>query len=326
MRSQRITPPSRAKAIAIESNATERELALIHLLLALMAPLLIMALTGCKSNDTGETVSFGPEVANDALNEALIAPILETDPLTMKVGQFIHFSTSQQLAGGAVNTLLADTGQTVIDSVETAADITFTIVQHTLVYNNDQAQKTSVEFKFGFEKPDTQSSSASSAGLNAFGVAGGQLSPLAALQAGLAKYDMNGKATTFSSVVQAAERVTFHDLKTSTTVEKPPVAVQNESNCLGIPSCQIKVHRVSFDQVFWSGDKGERIHFDLAMSPDVPVLAGMKMSPLFEYYPGLIKSCVTLMVPVGDGRSKTLLTECNQLENFRFEAAPQQKP
>ena len=54
------------------------------------------------------------------------------------------------------------------------------------------------------------------------------------------------------------------------------------------------------------------------MSVDAPLLSGYRMTPIFNFYPGLIRSCISLMIAVGDKGAETLLTECNKIrELFR---------
>lgn len=309
---------SRAVAIPISSflakSVEEKLLALIHLLLALLAPFFILALTGCKSQDTGESVDYGPEATGTEINNALYEPLANVDPLAIKVGAFIHYSTTQSLAGGQVTNLLSDTGQTVVERQEDDTGVVYTIVQHKLAYgNNSQPEKTSTEFTIGFDKSSGSSIASVQSALNQ--------DPLALLEQGVpALLEKLTASSLTPEIRQMSEPITYHRLVTSVSEEPPPEMVQNQAGCLGIPNCRIKVHHVEFDQVIWASGGPERIHFDLAMSPDVPMLAGLHMTNLFEYYPGLLKSCITLMVPVGDGQSKTLLTECNQVENFRFES------
>jgi hypothetical protein len=81
-------------------------------------------------------------------------------------------------------------------------------------------------------------------------------------------------------------------------------------------------HTVAFDQVIWSNPTGERIRFEFVVSPEVPQTSGFNMSLLFPWYPGLMRSCVTLMVAIGgeESNAKTLLTECQNVFDFRLES------
>jgi hypothetical protein len=91
-------------------------------------------------------------------------------------------------------------------------------------------------------------------------------------------------------------------------MEAPPEIVRNQPNCLGIPQCQLEVHRVSFDMVFWENDKPDRIHWELAMSPQAPYLAAM------------LNKCVTSLASIGSGQSKILVKQCLPVLNFRYMA------
>lgn len=313
------TPPlqvrrSRARAIAIPQE--DRVLALIHLLLALLAPLLIMALTGCRSNENGEPVDYGPEAAAVDINEALFRPLEGVNPLAIKVGAYVQFTTTQKLAGGQVMNRLSDTGMKVIDREEDDSAVIYRIRQDKATYGNDnKTDIVSTDFPFGISKDNGTSNASVQSAL--------VVAPLELLEQSVPALLKSLDVASSTKVRQAATRVTYHRLVTSERDEPPPSEVQAQPGCLGIPNCKIKVHHIEFDQVAWGGSEPERVHFELTMSPDVPMLAGLYMSPLFEYYPGLLKSCVTLMVAIGDGSSKTLLTECNEVEFFRFESPAQ---
>lgn len=119
----------------------------------------------------------------------------------------------------------------------------------------------------------------------------------------------NGDTTVNASAGDGTnERVTYHNLKTSVKYEKPPALVASQPNCLGIPNCEIKVHRVEFDMVFWEAGQPDRVHWEMAMSPDAPYLAA------------ILDKCVTGLAGIGTGQSKILVKQCKPVLNFRYVA------
>ena len=44
------------------------------------------------------------------------------------------------------------------------------------------------------------------------------------------------------------------------------------------------------------------------------------MNPIWNYIPGLMRSCITRMVPIGsNGDNRTLLSQCKQVVNFAYD-------
>jgi hypothetical protein len=108
------------------------------------------------------------------------------------------------------------------------------------------------------------------------------------------------------TVSTMADSVTYHGLKTYVTVEAPPELVQKRENCAGLPDCKLRVYNIEFDMVFWDKGKPDRVHWNLAMSPDAPYLAG------------LLNKCVTGLAPLGGRQGEVLVKQCMPVVDFRF--------
>ena len=293
----------------------------------------------CTIKRNGEPVDFGPQATTPQLNKALLDAIGNADPSQIKVGQFVHFSTTELLNGNQIVQVMSDTGQTVVSREETVDAVKLDVIQNKIVYGKNQQQKSSLEYQMSLSK----SIAAATATVAATEMAIAELRKvqqnlIVANPAYLATFDVPSPApvptptpnappdapsdTPAPASAPTGSNVSIHRLIVSDSIEVPPGDTASQPDCLGIPNCKIHVHHVSFDQVIVSGGTPDRVHFELAVSPDVPMLAGYRMTPLFEYFPGLIKACVTLQVPIGTSGSKVLVTECNILENFRFVATP----
>jgi hypothetical protein len=316
---KQIPPRSKARAIAIPMVREDRLLFLIHAFLALLAPFLIFALTGCDLKIEGEPVDYGAVVPFSEISDAINEGVKDIDPSLTKKGAFVHYSTKQYLAAGKVVNVLSDTGLTVTERTEAAQGVELTLIEKRFTYGapgepmKEQAREFTLEFT---------NESASKAAPQTL-----QQSLQQSLQSLLSHEpgQSPGLSPSLSPVKATSEgaRVTFHNLATGTVQLAAPKAVQAQPNCLGLPNCQVTLHNVSFDQVTWLTEGPQRIHFDFYVSPNVPQISGFNMSPVLPFYPGLYKSCITLMVSIGDGRSKTLLSECQEVENFRLESPPQ---
>lgn len=298
-----------------------RQLRWIHLFLACAAPLLLCALLGCSKENE---LDYGSEVSITEIGEVLGKTIENSDPTTAKLGAFVHFETTQAIGGGQAPNLLADTGQTVIERNEDADHVVeFTIVQHRYTYSREnEAEKVSTEIKMPGFLSRSAPNPVESSGLSRLLTARpGSLN----LPSGPASF-----VTVLNSLGSArpssANRVTFHKLRVSTYKAAPPEAVQAKTDCLGLVNCQMTYHQVGFDQVVWSDSGAEKVSFDLLISPDLPQIFGLNMgAPIsvlegLDYFPGLMKSCVSFLVDVGDSGYQTLLTQCNRVLDFRFES------
>jgi hypothetical protein len=220
----------------------------------------------------------------------------------------VHTAEVQEVAGGQLTGVLSETGQTVIDRQEDATQITLTVVETKVVYANDENQKTSTEFPVVIKKATASATSS----LTATPAAGASASTAPSSQ--VAATSSPAVATILSDLHRAHSsdmKATYHNLHVSQGLEDAPELVRAQPGCLGLPNCKLNVTRVSFDQVVWDGDTGNRIHFDYALSPDAPFLAQV------------LDKCLTLLVPISGSNSKTLLKQCTPVVSFRFEAAAQ---
>lgn len=293
------------------SENQERELGWIHIVLSLLAPFFALALAGCK-DDLKTAPNFGPEVPAAEIEAALVRPMETVDAGAMKIGEFVHFAETQTINNLAdAETVISDTGQTVVDRQETAEKITYTVVQNKITYSGNESRKASTELKMEVSKAAT--SSADEDG-------GGEISaPSAFSMAEHAKHVISGtnaplKAMAALFAAEDVRRITYHNLRLSLETIAPPALVASQSNCLGIPNCKIRMHRIAFDQVAWHSDtQAEKVAFEFVMSPDVPYLAT------------LMDKCATLLVPLNSEQpaesTKVLVKQCSPVLNFRWEQA-----
>jgi hypothetical protein len=310
---------------AIPFPSDDQLFMMFHALLALLIPFLIFALVGCTSDYNGEPVDYGPEVPIANVINALKLPSKDIDPTKMKEGAFVHFQTVQVIGANEIYSVIADTGQTIKKREETDAQVTFSLEEEKYSYKQGQKPDHLVrDFNLIFDKPTKSPVGSTEVPVDPSASASALSSALAPLVAGSkAASGLVSGEVSGGPVVNAQEvKVTYHNLRTSLSQVAPPAGVASKAGCLGLPQCLMTLHNVSFDQVAWNpSGPPDRIHFEFAVSPHVPQHAGFNMSALFPYYPGLFKSCVTLMVSIGDGHSKTLLNECQEVVDFLFETA-----
>lgn len=321
--------PRKARAVAV-SRHDDVVLGLLHFLLALLLPLFVLILTGCERAYMGEKIDYGPEVKPSDVNAALIAPLEKVDPRTIKLGEFVHFSNTQQINGEQPR-VLVDTSRTVTSRQESADEVQLNVIQHQVTYENDGTySKVSREFPVAILKdpeaepppiptPDptplpspspipvptsTPTSSASPPPSSS-------ATPPPSSSATPSPKDTPEPEPEAGPVV----RRTYHRLKTSFLQVRPPPAVQQRPNCGGVPNCLLDIYRVQFDIVEWVGEKSARAAVDVAIAPDLPILA----TPFFDVY---YSQCVSQTVPYQNGNDTVdvLVKQCTKIEDFRFES------
>ncbi|MES2965192.1 MAG: hypothetical protein V4760_15000 [Bdellovibrionota bacterium] len=294
MRRQPIVIRPRAKAIAIEADSVQQDrlFALIHLILALLTPFLIMALTGCIAAEDGAPVDYGPQVSVASINEAIMTPIEGMDPLNIKLGEFRAIENSQEIVGIPGRNLLSAQGVTITARDEKPDHIDFTAVITDVEYKNDGTfDKVSregpvcVSKVYGACGEDPIPSPGSTA-IKAFS------SPVAYIE---------------NTVKALSSTLTFHRLKTSTAIVGVPAEVAARPNCGGVANCQMTIHKIGFDQVEWENGKATKIHVDVVMSNSVPYLSNQ------------LQACFTGLVAVGN-TSDVLVKQCSTVFDFRFDA------
>ncbi|MDZ4084668.1 MAG: hypothetical protein U1E10_17130 [Bdellovibrionales bacterium] len=319
-----------------------RALMIIHLVLVLLIPFLFTQMGGCQGQEDTVPLNLGPAISAEEIDKAIGEPLKDATPLSIQLGEGFIYSETQELGVGGAYAVISDTSQTVIERTESATEILMTLIEHKQVYSNGNVQKTSTEiplridktaalkasnvepeadatllmFGPGRELPSLERMVAEATPTTSVNSSGAKLRPeiqslfrersphalLSALRARILK----AQSTNGEAVSTMADTVTYHGLKTSMTIEAPPELVQKRENCAGLPDCKLRVYNIEFDMVFWDKGKPDRVHWNLAMSPDAPYLAG------------LLNKCVTGLAPLGGNQGEILVKQCMPVVDFRF--------
>lgn len=273
---------------------------------------LLLVLTSCELDDTPAKPDYGPEVSVDEILRAMENLYRDSDPLQTNVGAFVHFRTTDVFAGGQFVFVAADTGHTLVQRVEEECTTTFHIVEKRYTHKQDGTsdllvRELELPFQTSWDGPCDPESAPEL--LSSFSLKSAPVMKLAS---------------------EAPVRVTFHRLKEWESRGPAPESVRarpkDNPNCLGIPNCELRFRHVSFDIVYWDTPEGSLVRLEYVVSPDIPQISGFNMAPLFYYIPGLFKSCSTQMMSLGDGETQTLVTECQEVVDFTYEASPTPTP
>lgn len=272
--------------------------------------------TACERR-SGDPATLEAEVSPADIQRALAEPLKSMDGSTMQKGAFAHWQDTQTLAA-SITVATADTGQTIDDRDDvTEPDyVLYTIIERKFTYVGSQTKEVTTEREAAAAKPRT---SPAPAGFWAEPLArrlDGALAPgIDLIQAvalgrggrtpfGLAGSGFSVLAGGVSAMAGSFGRTTFHGLKVSQSKVSAPELVRQRPGCGGLSGCALTLHRIEFDQATWENGQPDKTHFVFDMSPDVPFLAS------------LMNRCATALVPVGS--TKTLLTQCSPILDFRF--------
>lgn len=295
-------------------------------LAAAAAAVLTIAFIGCDRGEmNGEPVDYGPAQDPKAISVEVANLVRDSDPSQTKVGAFGRFLTTDNIGGGTLVQISANTSQEVISRTVKDNVLNMQIAENVTEYhsNSTTPQKLSRIFQFNFALPTpTATPTPSPAPAMPLSASAAQQIADTDIQQGLHAFFVR---TGDARAAAANANVTFHGLRAWEDSGPPPERVRSAPNCLGIPQCQIRLRHVVFDIVSWEIPEGNRVHIELVTSPDVPQTIGLNMSPIrdiWQYIPGLMKTCISFMVAVGtDGRNKTLITECKEVVNFAYDAS-----
>jgi hypothetical protein len=321
---QAASPPApqktRAIAVPMPTFSDDRWLALIHAILALLVPLFLLSLVGCDLSDPGpQKVDFGPEVDGTQIGKAIQSTWQDSDPSSTQVGAYVTFETTDTIAGGTMQILSADTAQKVLRKTDDGKNIIFDLFEYKVNYHQDQSKPETLsrEFELAFDKPQATTGTVTKAAPTE-----AEIVELVKVLSQKVNMPVSGlEATKPEDPGPPPETpITFHRLVTYEDSGPPPAGIlqRDPKNCLGIPACIMRYRHVSFDIVFWHTPEGDRTRVEFISSPDAPQILGWNMTPFRPFYPGLLRTCITQLVALGEAQGKTLVTECQNVRDFTF--------
>jgi hypothetical protein len=307
--------------------------------LAVTSLFFFVNLSGCKEEDNGEAVNYGPDISSDAVNSAINDPVASMDPTAIQIGQFVHTVVTQQIAGTVAPTLMSETGITVTDREQDTEKVIYTIHEDDITYGTAGASTTSSKQYNECANLPTISYDACSGqtaptpsptpsgpatptpapgsptptpsptpAISSDGALGGPIAIFTT--ADVLAWAKNAPDEVLRATVHSLDTstATYHNLVISTSMVAPPASVQTRTNCVGLTNCLIQVTTVDFDQVTNDGTSDDRSHFTFQLSPTVP------------YFARQLNECVTAMIDAGDGINKVLVTQCKPVIDFTFNA------
>lgn len=281
--------------------------------------LLLVAATSCLKPPSLSDDN-GPEVPADEVQKAVLSAWDRADFNSIKLNEFLYIEQDQKISTLDPKVVYKEATQ-VIGRTENTDSIDYKfLIRSQAMENGNFKPVTSYEDNISVTKTSpsvTNTASASSADGTAVPNSVEELQKSMAngsvgLRAGSGTNHFLG-VLTVQNMLSACVKgdnwdVTCHNLRTSEGVMSPPTGVSGQQNCGGIPNCQIRYKKVSFDLVVKFAEEGsgnirtEKVVYDMTFSPDVPYL-----SRLLEF-------CYQGMVPTAT--QKVLVKLCNRVQNF----------
>lgn len=134
---------------------------------------------------------------------------------------------------------------------------------------------------------------------------------------------------------QDGEKITYHNLQSTTTKLDAPDRVKQLPNCGGLPGCRMNVTKVSFDQIIhFSEDEIDIRRWEMYFSPDLPLVTifpGWEVGlgvldvpgPVLKSLigtAGLLRLCTNRLFETGSG-FKIQGRGCYEVIDFRYKSS-----
>lgn len=130
---------------------------------------IFLSLASCDDGGmNGQPVNYGPQSSESDVIHAVYGYLLtNSQPTLTQSGAFVHFASTENIAGGTLSVLIADTGQTTISRTEDDKTVTFNIVEKIVQYHQDSTNQDKIarNYQISFDKAAVATSSAKSAQL-----------------------------------------------------------------------------------------------------------------------------------------------------------------
>lgn len=262
-------------------------------------------LSGCIKSPKKDLI-YGPEVSPQKLASELEQAVgLNDSPGLIRKDEFVGRETTRVIRGRPVLDILNSTEVTVVDRIETATQWQIKDVERIQNYNPGDPTQTPPPIvredhkcwnKESLERVECDIVPASHRFFSSAGSLDEMLKPFSHFQQNAAPED---------------KTVTYHNLEVTKMKAAPPGAVAQDSNCQGIPNCQIDITHIEFDRVNWTENpEGYKIHYSIKVSQDVPQLS--------RFLESCQQGSIQVLQPGQSPESapRYLVTFCEAVKNF----------
>lgn len=266
------------------------------------------------------TADFGPEVSDQSFEQAL-GQIETPSPYTIQPNEY-SYATRETWVEGRPYLVNPRWAFTVTAKTEETDDYVISFVHELRETQPDGTEKVSstkadgrLAKQQGTASPETVAPTANSPNEQTLRESLAHPNPIGGKNF---RVNMNPYSV-FSHTIHVLEdvpRVTRHNLKFSKGTFPIPDFTTQRSDCggLGADKCkgQLTAYYMSFDQVNWDENGGQKYSLLRVFSPDVPFFAST-MAPDF---PGVIQACVS--TTLSEQGQPVDITQCDEIKDFTF--------
>lgn len=270
---------------------------------AILVPLVLFGFLGCMKKPD-HTPDYGPQVSFEDIQKTA-ADNVPPDPMTIKLGRYISIDVTQVIDTQSPMTLSQKLDTvTAYNDTPTEIQWTFEVTMNEL--GTDGVWKKSIQnFDLVYEKNNKQSQASTFE------------SPA---QTKMSSYSLKALQTSDTS---SPVKVTYHNLKREDGFMPVPLLVKNRPDCGGVPNCDngLRYIQISFDRVVWdSEDHGNKTHYTITYSPDIPAYVADWSHPDGIYLTNQIKFCAQTWIEIeGNGQKQVVpVQQCADMRDFHF--------
>lgn len=242
----------------------------------------------------------GPEVPVEQVQSALTTAWGSAQPDSILLNEFSYLEKDIALSDMTGRLVLRE-GKTVQKIEENGTDKTYTIVQQTEEFTDNNQSKISTDQRVITVKKSGDPITAAQKFLK---IASGPIRP----------NSLGISLETFFNLLLICKKdvgwdVTCHNLKTWDSLEDPPAPIKQSADCRGLKNCKISKKNISFDLILNTVDEAtntksrQKILYTAKISPDVPYL-----SRLMDY-------CIQGLMDLN--KQKFPVTICHSIKDFQ---------
>lgn len=267
---------------------------------------LLLGLTAGCIKEPNKKLVYGPEVTQQQVASELDQAIGVSDsPALIRKNEFVGRETTRMIRGRPVLDILNTTEVTVVDRLETTTQWQIKEVEKIQNYSPGDPTQTPPPIvredhkcwsKETLEQVECDVVPSPVRTLAAAGLIENQLKPFSHFQ---------------QSATSADKTVSYHNLTVNKLKAAPPGAVAQDTQCQGIPDCQINITQIEFDRVTWTDTpEGYKIHYSIKISQDVPQLS--------RFLESCQQGSVQVLQPgqSAENAPRYLVTFCEAVKNF----------
>jgi hypothetical protein len=265
----------------------------IHTLLSFAVIAVLLFFFGCKEIQE-EQASLGGEVEAQSVIDALVLAQGDANPWEILKGEAVLYDYTQEVEGSPASLFLQVSQQVLqLEDVKDEDD-NYLYLKVTYVgteFDPETGEEIEISFSREYDPND-------------YGV-----TPTVHTEV-LAQHDLylqqmfeeRSKASTASKPII---KESYHDLKIKQMRMAPPANVSARDNCGGVPNCELRITRLSYDKAEWtSSSEFQKISYEYDISIDPP-------------YSGLIvRECIATQVKVES--RKYFVRNCMSMKDFLY--------